>query len=225
MHISIYPIFHRATSHLYVHVIVSACWFDHVMFTWGSRRYWCEIPFFRLFLKFVFHRVNSKNLGEKYLEINHLEMIRKKKVCKLSFYFNHRLRYFLVVIYVTVLILYITMYVMISGLHQVFMQSKKIFSIPSRLVVALKFIILTNGLFLINFSLFVCNFLYHTKQLILVPSQITATLCVISWLLQWTNSLILRLLKAMVGWAILFIDVEKNPGIATGLLYFALWFV
>lgn len=72
------------------------------------------------------------------------------------------------------------------------------------------------GFFLINFSLFVCNFLYHTKQLILVPSQITATLCVISWLLQWTNSLILRLLKAMVGWAILFIDVEKNPGIATG---------
>lgn len=71
----------------------------------------------------------------------------KKKVCKLSFYFNHRLRYFLVVIYVTVLILYITLYVMISGLHQVFMQSKKIFSIPSRLVVALKFIILTNGLF------------------------------------------------------------------------------
>ena len=147
MHISIYPIFHRATSHLYVHVIVSACWFDHVMFTWGSRRYWCEIPFFRLFLKFVFHRVNSKNLGEKDLEINHLEMIRKKKVCKLSFYFNHRLRYFLVVIYVTVLILYITLCVMISGLHQVFMQSKKIFSIPSRLVVALKFIILTNGLF------------------------------------------------------------------------------
>ena len=77
MHISIYPIFHRATSHLYVHVIVSACWFDHVMFTWGSRRYWCEIPYFRLFLKFVFHRVNSKNLGEKDLEINHLEMIRK----------------------------------------------------------------------------------------------------------------------------------------------------
>ena len=85
MHISIYPIFHRATSHLYVHVIVSACWFDHVMFTWGSRRYWCEIPFFRLFLKFVFHRVNSKNLGEKDLEINHLEMIRKKRYANYHF--------------------------------------------------------------------------------------------------------------------------------------------
>ena len=41
-------------------------------------------------------------------------------VCKLSCYFNHRLRYFLVVIYVTVLILYITLYVMISGFYQVY---------------------------------------------------------------------------------------------------------